>query len=34
MEGAYLELGRGTAGSFFFDFVDIADSNGLREELW
>lgn len=30
----YLELGRGTASSFFLDFVDIADSDGLRAELW
>lgn len=32
--GTYLELGRGTATSFFFDFVvDIADSDGLRDGL-
>lgn len=30
----YLELGRGTANSFFLDFVDIADSDRLRDELW
>lgn len=29
----YLELGRGTASSFFFDFVDIVGSDGLRDEL-
>lgn len=29
----YLELGRGTASSFFLDFVGIADSDGLCAEL-
>jgi hypothetical protein len=27
----YLELGRGTATSFSLDFVDIADSDELRD---